>query len=70
MRSRQIDRDREIRQLAYTIWQESGCPHGSDLQHWLKAEEIWLETHRPKKTRAKPTKAKHPKKTESVKRAH
>jgi DUF2934 family protein len=67
MRKTQIDRDQEIRQLAYTIWQESGCPDGSDLQHWLKAEEIWLETHRPKKSGPKPAKAKKPRKTQTVK---
>ena len=23
---------------AYQIWQESGCPHGLDQQHWFQAE--------------------------------
>jgi hypothetical protein len=40
----EIDRDEEIRRLAYKFWQEAGCP----VQHWLKAERIWLEEHRPK----------------------
>ncbi len=40
MQGTEIDRDEEIRQLAYRLWQESGCPNGSDLQHWLKAQEI------------------------------
>ena len=28
----------EIRELAYKIWLEEGCPHGRDLDHWLRAE--------------------------------
>ena len=36
------NRDDEIRQLAYRLWQEAGCPEGSDVQHWLNAEAIWL----------------------------
>lgn len=23
---------------AYQIWQESGCPHGKDKEHWFRAE--------------------------------
>ena len=65
----QFDRDEEIRQLAYKIWQEAGYPNGSDLQHWLKAQEIWLETHGPKKSRAITSKAGKPKKTRAVKSA-
>lgn len=44
MQGTEIDRDEEIRRLAYKFWQEAGCP----VQHWLKAERIWLEEHRPK----------------------
>jgi hypothetical protein len=25
--------------LAYAIWQDRGCPHGSDLEDWLEAEQ-------------------------------
>lgn len=67
MRRTQIDRDQEIRQLAYTIWQESGCPNGSDLEHWLKAEEIWLEKHRPIKSRSQAGAAKKPRKIQTKK---
>jgi hypothetical protein len=28
----------EIQELAYKIWLEEGCPHGRDLDHWLRAE--------------------------------
>ncbi len=67
MQGKEIDRDEEIRQLAYRLWQESGCPNGSDLQHWLKAQELWQEKHRPK-NRTKPAKAKKPRQTRTLKR--
>ncbi len=66
MQGTEIDRDEEIRQLAYRLWQESGCPIGSDLQHWLQAQEMWQEKHRPK-NRAKPAKAKKPRQTRTLK---
>jgi hypothetical protein len=35
----------EIRELAYSIWGQEGCPHGRDLDHWLQAErEVTLLT--------------------------
>jgi hypothetical protein len=67
MQGTEIDRDEEIRQLAYRLWQESGCPNGSDLQHWLKAQELWQEKHRPK-NRTKPAKAKKPRQTRTLKK--
>lgn len=48
MQGTEIDHDDQIRQLAYRLWQDEGCPDGYDVQHWLKAETIWLEEHRPK----------------------
>ena len=48
MQDTQTNRDEEIRQVAYKLWQEEGCPDGYDLQHWLKAETEWLEEKRPK----------------------
>ena len=48
MQDTQTNRDEEIRQVAYKLWQEEGCPDGYDLQHWLKAETVWLEEKRPK----------------------
>ena len=69
MQGTQIDQDEEVRQLAYRIWQEAGCPNGSDLQHWLKAQEIWLETHGSVKSRTTPSKAAKPRTTRTVKKA-
>jgi hypothetical protein len=28
----------KIERRAYEIWENEGCPHGRDLDHWLKAE--------------------------------
>jgi len=70
MQGAEIDRDEEIRQLAYRYWQEDGCQNGAELQHWLKAEEIWLEEHRPKSepTAPKSPKGRKPRKSHAVKR--
>lgn len=56
----EIERDAEIRELAYGIWQEEGYRHGCDVQHWLKAEAIWREKYGPKSKpkRSKPVKKK------------
>lgn len=36
-------REEEIRQIAYHLWLDEGCPHGRHLDHWFKAESIWRE---------------------------
>jgi len=46
MQGTEMNRDEEIRQVAYKLWQEEGYPHGYEVQHWLKAETIWLAEHR------------------------
>lgn len=64
----EIERDAEIRELAYGIWQEEGYRHGYDVQHWLKAEAIWRERYGPKSKpkRSKPVKKKKSRKTLST----
>jgi len=37
--------DEEIRQIAYQLWQDEGCPDGRHLEHWVKAESIWRARH-------------------------
>jgi len=37
----QPKRDDEIRQIAYHLWRDEGCPDGRQLEHWTKAESIW-----------------------------
>lgn len=53
------DRDEEIRQIAYHLWLDEGCPHGRHLDHWHKAETIWRERQAAKTLeKARPPKAK------------
>ncbi|HYG85191.1 MAG TPA: DUF2934 domain-containing protein [Azospirillum sp.] len=34
-----MDVEQRIRERAYAIWQEEGCPEGCDYQHWVRAEK-------------------------------
>ena len=65
-----VERDEQIRELAYRIWQEEGYPHGYEVQHWLKAETMWLEKHRAKRipTQRKPLKRTKSRKTGAAER--
>jgi hypothetical protein len=36
-----------IRELAYEIWQEQGCPDGQAEEHWLAAEREILSGGEP-----------------------
>ena len=67
----EVERDEQIRELAYRIWQEEGYPHGYEVQHWLKAEALWLEEHRartaPKQTKATAKKSNAPKRAKRKK---
>ena len=64
------NRDEEIRQLAYQIWQEAGCPEGNDVQNWLTAEAIWLEQHHASSrvNAAKTAKPRKPRKSRATDR--
>ena len=66
----EIERDEEIREVAYRIWQEEGCPHGHEVQHWLKAQMIWEETNRlqSKPKQPKPLKGRKTKQTQTAER--
>ena len=35
----------DIARLAYAIWQDRGCPHGTDLEDWLEAEQQLSKRH-------------------------
>jgi hypothetical protein len=35
-----MEREEEIRQIAYQLWEEAGCPQGRALEHYFKAEAI------------------------------
>lgn len=71
-KNNQEDNHDEIRELAFLLWEQAGCPAGKDREFWLKAEEqivmphglsSALEETSPKKTRI--TKAKAAVQTES-----
>jgi hypothetical protein len=36
-----MGREDEVRCIAYSIWQEAGCPSGCDYEYWFKAESMW-----------------------------
>lgn len=36
-----MGREDNIRLIAYSIWEQEGCPNGKDCEHWLKAESVW-----------------------------
>ena len=40
-----MEREAEINQIAYRIWEEEGRPEGRDLEHYLRAKEIWQRNH-------------------------
>jgi hypothetical protein len=67
MKGMEVERNEQIRKLAYRIWQEEGYPHGYEVQHWLKAEAMWLEEHRaktaPKEPKAPPRRTRRKKAT-------
>jgi Protein of unknown function (DUF2934) len=67
--------EEEIRQIAYHLWRDEGCPHGRHLDHWFKAESIWHEQQaakqpeqpRPAKTKRKSAAAAPHTKSRAVK---
>jgi hypothetical protein len=40
-----MEREEEIRLIAYSLWVRDGYPHGRAVEHWLKAEAIWEADH-------------------------
>jgi hypothetical protein len=41
-----MDREQEIRHIAYQLWEEAGRPFGRDLEFYYKAEAILMYHHR------------------------
>ena len=35
-----MDNEERIRELAYKLWVDEGCPEGRAVDHWLRATEI------------------------------
>ena len=51
----------KIREVAYRLWEEEGCPNGKDSEHWTMAEVIVMEktiTRAPSKKKATAKKKK------------
>jgi hypothetical protein len=40
-RGKEMDREDEIRLIAYQVWEGEGYVHGRQVEHWLRAESIW-----------------------------
>ena len=40
----------EIKLIAYRIWEQEGCQHGHDIEHWCRAELVWQEQQKAAKT--------------------
>jgi hypothetical protein len=36
-----MEREDEIRLIAYNIWEQEGSSDGRDGEHWFRAEAIW-----------------------------
>jgi hypothetical protein len=43
-----MGREDEIRMMAYCIWEGQNYCNGNEIEHWLKAEAMWEESHRKK----------------------
>lgn len=42
-----MEREDEIKLIAYNIWEEEGCTDGNDCEHWYRAETIWEQQQQP-----------------------
>jgi Protein of unknown function (DUF2934) len=45
-----IDRNDRVREIAYFLWLEEGCPEGEAERHWLAAETL-VESEPPERKR-------------------
>ena len=36
-----MDREQRIREIAYGLWEEEGCPEGERERHWFAAEALF-----------------------------
>jgi hypothetical protein len=40
-----MEREEQIRMIAYSLWVQDGYCRGAAVRHWLEAEEIWEKQH-------------------------
>lgn len=45
-----MEREDEIRQMAYLLWEQEGRPEGHDFETWARAEAAWNAAHAPEST--------------------
>ncbi len=45
-----MEREDEIRMIAYALWVQEGHNHWRALEHWLRAEAIWEQNQKALKT--------------------
>jgi hypothetical protein len=50
----EMNRDEEIRQIAYRLWEEEGYLDGHEVQHWLRAKMILEEMNNPQRKSKQP----------------
>jgi|SRR5690349_5895304 Protein of unknown function (DUF2934) len=39
-----MEREQEIRLIAYYLWEREGCPDGRAVEHWVEAETMWHDS--------------------------
>ena len=45
-----MEKENEIRIIAYALWAQDGYNRRSAVSHWLRAEAIWEQNRRDKPT--------------------
>ena len=48
------DRDDRVRELAYLLWLEEGCPEGQQERHWQNAETLFDAEQERKRIEGEP----------------
>lgn len=38
-----MDKEEQIRQIAYEIWEAEGHPEGKAIEHYFRAEALWQQ---------------------------
>ena len=44
------DRESQVRERAYRLWEDEGRPHGRDVEFWERARELVAAERNPKST--------------------
>jgi len=46
-----MDRENDIREIAYQLWEQDGRADGRALDYWLTAEALWTRQHQAAEAR-------------------